>query len=166
MIEDKISNSQYVASGNQYYHPPSGSSTAKSQTGVKTTTSNFKKQGSQPSMKKQPSQNSLHQSRPGSAVRRSQPAEDKRVESDPSGPRKQSRADKPLQAKEPFITSLEKFAREMEEECQRMVTEEEEQEIRDVASDINERAFYGKILKTKKALEQGIRDLKQLSPRS
>jgi len=43
IIEDKISNSQYVASGNQYYHPPSGSSTAKSQTGVKTTGSNFKK---------------------------------------------------------------------------------------------------------------------------
>jgi len=87
-------------------------------------------------------------------------------ESDPSGPRKQSRADKPLQAKEPFITSLEKFAREMEEECERMVTEEDLQEIRDVASDINERAFYGKILKTKKALESGIKDLKQLSPRS
>ena len=49
----------------------------------------------------------------------------------------------------PFITSLEKFAQDMKEECQRMVTEEEEEEIREVASDINERAFYGKILNTK-----------------
>jgi hypothetical protein len=48
----------------------------------------------------------------------------------------------------------------MEEECQRMVTEEEERDIREVASDINERAFYGKILKTKKAIETGIKDLK------
>jgi hypothetical protein len=37
--------------------------------------------------------------------------------------------------REPFITSLEKFAQDMEEECQRMVTEEEEREIREVASD-------------------------------
>jgi hypothetical protein len=111
-------------------------------------------------MKKQPSQNSLHQSRPGSAVRRSQAneANDKSsmMKRESEGPRKQSRADRPLKANEPFITSLEKFAREMEEECQRMVTEEEEREIREVASDINERAFYGKILKTKKALERGI----------
>jgi serine/threonine protein kinase len=54
----------------------------------------------------------------------------------------------------------------MEEECQRLVTEEEENQIRDVASDINERAFYGKIMRTKKALEQGIKTLHQLSPRS
>ena len=33
-----------------------------------------------------------------------------------------------------------------------MITEEEESEIRQVASDINEKAFYGKILKTKQAL--------------
>ena len=30
-----------------------------------------------------------------------------------------------------------------------MITEEEEQEIRQVASDINEKAFYGKILRAK-----------------
>ena len=30
-----------------------------------------------------------------------------------------------------------------------LITEEEEQEIRQVASDINEKAFYGKLLKTK-----------------
>ena len=30
-----------------------------------------------------------------------------------------------------------------------LITEEEEQEIRQVASDINEKAFYGKILRTK-----------------
>lgn len=30
-----------------------------------------------------------------------------------------------------------------------LITEEEEQEIRQVAADINEKAFYGKVLKTK-----------------
>jgi hypothetical protein len=30
IIEDKIVNSQYIASGSHYYQPPSGSSTAKS----------------------------------------------------------------------------------------------------------------------------------------
>jgi hypothetical protein len=30
-----------------------------------------------------------------------------------------------------------------------LITEEEEEEIRNIASDINEKAFYGKILKTK-----------------
>jgi hypothetical protein len=30
-----------------------------------------------------------------------------------------------------------------------MITEEEETEIKNIASDINERAFYGKLLKTK-----------------
>lgn len=54
----------------------------------------------------------------------------------------------------------------MEEDCQRLVTEEDESEIRNVASDINERAFYGKILKTRRALEQGIKDYGKLSPRS
>ena len=34
-----------------------------------------------------------------------------------SGPRKQSRAEKPIKISEPFINSLEKFAREMEEDC-------------------------------------------------
>jgi hypothetical protein len=33
-----------------------------------------------------------------------------------------------------------------------LITEEEEQEIRQVASDINEKAFYGKILKTKQLI--------------
>jgi len=30
-----------------------------------------------------------------------------------------------------------------------LITEEEEQEIRQVASDINEKAFYGKVLRAK-----------------
>lgn len=46
------------------------------------------------------------------------------------------------------------------------MTDEEEEEIRHVASDINERAFYGKILKTKVAIERGSNELKKLSPRS
>ena len=46
-----------------------------------------------------------------------------------------------------------------------MITEEDEQEIRQVASDINEKAFYGKILKTKKALKVDAEFVK-LSPRS
>lgn len=46
------------------------------------------------------------------------------------------------------------------------MTEEDENEIRHVASDINERAFYGKIIKTRRALEQGLKDYKQMSPRS
>jgi len=46
-----------------------------------------------------------------------------------------------------------------------LMTEEEEVEIRQVASDINERAFYGKILKTQLAMENDS-ELKRLSPRS
>ena len=38
------------------------------------------------------------------------------------------------------------------ENNQRLITEDDESEIRQVASDINEKAFYGKILKTKKAI--------------
>lgn len=34
-----------------------------------------------------------------------------------------------------------------------LMTEEEEHEVRQIASDINEKAFYGKILKTKIALD-------------
>ena len=33
-----------------------------------------------------------------------------------------------------------------------LITEEEEQEIRQVASDINEKAFYGKVLRTKQMI--------------
>ena len=53
-----------------------------------------------------------------------------------------------------------------------LITEEDESEIRAVASDINERAFYGKILKTKKLIaEEGGQRLdekkfRMLSPRS
>lgn len=46
-----------------------------------------------------------------------------------------------------------------------LMTEEEEHEIRQVAADINERAFYGKILKTQMAIENDS-DFKKLSPRS
>jgi hypothetical protein len=47
----------------------------------------------------------------------------------------------------------------------RLLTEQDENEIRQVAADINERAFYGKILKTKKALrDKG--EFAKLSPRS
>lgn len=53
-----------------------------------------------------------------------------------------------------------------------MITEEDESEIRAVASDINERAFFGKILKTKKLIGEGggqlldERKFRMLSPRS
>ena len=46
-----------------------------------------------------------------------------------------------------------------------MITEEDEQEIRQVASDINEKAFYGKIIRTKKALNNET-EFSKLSPRS
>ena len=46
-----------------------------------------------------------------------------------------------------------------------LITEEEESEIRQVASDINEKAFYGKILKTKQALGSNTQ-ISKLSPRS
>lgn len=36
-----------------------------------------------------------------------------------------------------------------------LITEEEEHEIRQVASDINEQAFYGKLLKTKQIISAG-----------
>lgn len=48
---------------------------------------------------------------------------------------------------------------------ERLITEEEESQIRQVASDINERAFYGKLLKTKVAI-QSDKEFAQLSPRS
>lgn len=35
-----------------------------------------------------------------------------------------------------------------------LITEEDEAEIRQVASDINEKAFFGKILKTKNIIEK------------
>ena len=48
-----------------------------------------------------------------------------------------------------------------------LITEEDESEIRQVASDINERAFYGKILKTKKLIyENQSNKIKLLSPRT
>ena len=52
-----------------------------------------------------------------------------------------------------------------------LITEEEEQEIRQVASDINEKAFYGKVMKTKQLINNnnyGDQDaaFRKLSPRS
>jgi len=52
-----------------------------------------------------------------------------------------------------------------------LITEEEEQEIRQVASDINEKAFYGKVLRTKQIIEEckaieNDDQLRKLSPRS
>ena len=51
-----------------------------------------------------------------------------------------------------------------------LITEEEEQEIRQVASDINEKAFYGKVMKAKQIINNnyGNQDaaFKKLSPRS
>ena len=49
-----------------------------------------------------------------------------------------------------------------------LITEEEEQEIRNVASDINEHAFYGKVLRTKKMIENKGTEYQseKLSPRS
>jgi hypothetical protein len=47
----------------------------------------------------------------------------------------------------------------------RLITEDDEQEIRQVASDINEKAFFGKILRTKKALNND-NEFGKLSPRS
>jgi len=50
-------------------------------------------------------------------------------------------------------------------ENRRLITEEDEQEIRAVASDINEQAFYGKIIRTKKAIKVES-EFAKLSPRS
>ena len=50
-----------------------------------------------------------------------------------------------------------------------LITEEEEQEIRQVASDINEKAFYGKILKAKQIIQDPANadaNFRKLSPRS
>lgn len=50
-----------------------------------------------------------------------------------------------------------------------MITEEEEHDIRQIASDINEKAFYGKILRAKQIISnpgKGDSNLKKLSPRS
>ena len=53
-----------------------------------------------------------------------------------------------------------------------LITEEDESEIRAVASDINERAFYGKVLRTKQLVSvdggQHLdeKKLRRLSPRS
>lgn len=51
------------------------------------------------------------------------------------------------------------------EKDRRLITEDDEHEIRQVASDINEKAFYGKIIRTKKAL-QNEGEFCKLSPRS
>ena len=50
-------------------------------------------------------------------------------------------------------------------ENRRLITEEDEQEIRAVASDINEQVFYGKIIRTKKAIKVES-EFAKLSPRS
>ena len=50
-------------------------------------------------------------------------------------------------------------------DARRLITEDDEQEIRQVASDINEQAFYGKIIRTKKALKTES-EFNKLSPRS
>ena len=53
-----------------------------------------------------------------------------------------------------------------------MITEEEEQEIRQVASDINEKAFYGKVLRAKQMIQDPStqnkedKQFQKLSPRS
>lgn len=53
-----------------------------------------------------------------------------------------------------------------------LITEEDENEIRQVASDINEKAFFGKILRTKNLIQSNNygknidSKLKNLSPRS
>ena len=66
---------------------------------------------------------------------------------------------------EPLPTSIEGIHRDLDYDDKPLITEEEEHEIRQVASDINEKAFYGKLLKTKQALtKEG--DFKRLSPRS
>lgn len=51
------------------------------------------------------------------------------------------------------------------EKDRRLITEDDEQEIRQVASDINEKAFYGKIIRTKRAI-QNDGEFSKLSPRS
>ena len=61
--------------------------------------------------------------------------------------------------------SLENVLKEMDYDDKPLITEEEERDLRQVASDINEKAFYGKILKTKHALEKE-NEFKKLSPRS
>ena len=52
-----------------------------------------------------------------------------------------------------------------QEKDRRLITEDDEHEIRQVASDINEKAFYGKIVRTKKALNDQS-EFGKLSPRS
>ena len=48
-----------------------------------------------------------------------------------------------------------------------LITQEEEQQIKEVISDINHKAFYGKILKKTKEIDYGNDEsLKNLSPRS
>jgi len=46
-----------------------------------------------------------------------------------------------------------------------LITQEEEEQIKGVASDINEKAFYGKFLKNKKLLDIES-NFSKLSPRS
>lgn len=55
---------------------------------------------------------------------------------------------------------------EKEEEDERLITQEEEEQIKEQISDINEKAFYGKILKRTKEVECTDESMKNLSPRS
>ena len=84
-----------------------------------------------------------------------------------TGPNRQNRFEQPIPVAdpEPIPTSIEGMHRDLDYDDKPLITEEEEHELRQVASDINEKAFYGKLLKTKQALhKEG--DFKRLSPRS
>ena len=93
--------------------------------------------------------------------------ESKRMrKSSSTGPNRQFKFEQPVPVAEPdpIATSMD-VLKEMDYDDKPLITEEEEHEIRQVASDINEKAFYGKILKTKHALEKE-NEFKKLSPRS
>jgi hypothetical protein len=55
---------------------------------------------------------------------------------------------------------------ENDEEEQILMTQEEEHQIKEVISDLNHKAFYGKILKKTKEIDIDDENLKHLSPRS
>jgi serine/threonine protein kinase len=54
---------------------------------------------------------------------------------------------------------------DLSDQEERLITSEDQKMIKEVASDINEKAFYGKILKKTNTVVQD-QDLMKLSPRS
>ena len=109
----------------------------------------------------------MRQNDGGSKLHKADSNESRRMrKSSSTGPNRQFKFEQPVQVPEPepIMTSV-NHLKDVEYDDRPLITEEEEQEIRQVASDINEKAFYGKILKTKFALDQD-REFSKLSPRS